>query len=276
MQIKLKKVNREDGTRYCFVDPKGREWRIRRGNGDWVVMIPDGLSANRSTFEYTTLKELRDALGRLLQREENDERAVSDRQYIQKQIDRIPEELRELVQDGVSARAEFVEKTKEPGDLCYQVGWAYGLKADHLSYLASRTLLSIERIGLAEAIPHHRQYYQRQLLENHYRANSGSVFDNAMTELKRDVVSRYVEYLEDRCRRLEAAEKLDKPVCSKCGGTGVVAPGTYQEEECGCADTGDCSTCDHYIPRYGGDGSCQLGNDTKRSVCRYHSLADDQ
>jgi len=36
-------------------------------------------------------------------------------------------------------------------------------------------------------------------------------------------------------------------------------------------DSGNCSTCDHHIPRYGGIGSCQIGNDTQRAACCYHT-----
>jgi len=74
-------------------------------------------------------------------------------------------------------------------------------------------------------------------------------------------------------RELQADDALDHgvPVITLRQQFGVWATRLEQSAPAAArVDTGDCSTCSRYLSSYA-DGSCRLGNDTKRSMCRFHS-----
>lgn len=220
MNIKLTKVKLEDGTRYTFTDPKDRAWKIRRGPNSigWDLIPPACSSADWSTCNFNILRELRERLAELLQREADQEAAEykaqlkqGHRDYIRRTVEQIPEDLKGLVEEGEQARADFIQNLNKPGDLCWHVSWARGLEADYRAKLASITLRTIKKIGLTEAIRHHREYYLERLRNNSYKGGSSSPFMNAINEIKRDVVCRYLDRLSKWVRYIDEVEKENQP-----------------------------------------------------------------
>lgn len=75
--------------------------------------------------------------------------------------------------------------------------------------------------------------------------------------------------IEELKKEIKAQHKINRSLLDEID---MVKENLENPKKSPVVDTGNCTTCTHFIPNIVG-GCCKLGNDTKRSQCRFHTLA---
>lgn len=214
-KITLTRNAKDEDPGYTFTDSKGRVWKINRlfvgdAPAGWDLVIPDGFGdRGGDVCGCSILREVRVYLANFLDVEAVKDKEQNRIQSTRNMAESVTRDLHQYVAEGAKARQAFIDTLTFPGSLCYHTGWSKSLVADYLSKLATITLESAEKIGLAKAVNHHVEYYTDEMLRNHYREGSASAMSNAVDGMKRQVVSDYISKLKDWSRYLDIAADLD-------------------------------------------------------------------